>query len=81
VDEHPQFRMWKDRLDQESAKHQAKAERRAAREAEHAAWHAAWITYKSRLTEQHEATVLPKWWNLVGWLIWLTRLHAPGGRD
>ena len=78
VDEHPLFRMWKERLDQELAREQERAARRAVREAERAGWHAAWRVYKTRHTEVGPTETLPRWWNLRGWLRWLLRLHAPG---
>jgi hypothetical protein len=78
MSEHPQYRMWKDRLDREHAQHQARAIRRAIREAEQASWDVAWLAYKSRVSEQRKAIPLPRWWNLPGWVVWLTRLHAPG---
>jgi hypothetical protein len=78
--EHPQYRMWKDRLDHERVNEQARNARRTARQAEYARWEEAWLSYKARLTSTVVAMRRPKWWNLPGWVLWLTRLHAPGRR-
>ena len=76
--EHPMFRMWQDRLDAEKAQEQVRAALRATREAERAAWYEAWRAYKARLTETRDPARNPRWWDLVGWVRWLLRLHAPG---
>ena len=78
LNEHPLLRMWKDRLEVEVRQEQARAARRAQRQAEHASWLEAWSTYRDRKTEWRAAALLPRWWNLTGWLRWLLRLHAPG---
>jgi hypothetical protein len=77
VDEHPLYRMWKVRLDQEVEREQALVARRAEREAERATWYAAWQSYKER-SDQVVRVRRPAWWNLPGWLLWLMRLHAAG---
>ena len=76
--EHPLYRMWKERLDSELAREALRAARRAQREQDHAAWYEAWHSYKARLTELRQPERLPPWWNLIGWLRWLLRLHSPG---
>jgi hypothetical protein len=76
--EHPLLSMWKDRLEAEVRQEEARTARRVRREAEHASWLEAWRTYKDRKTEWRAAALLPRWWNLRGWLRWLLRLHAPG---
>jgi hypothetical protein len=78
MEEHPLLRMWQDRLDAEAAQEQARAARRALREAERGAWHAAWEAYKRRNLEIAPELVLPRWWNVAGWALYLLRLHAPG---
>ena len=78
MNEHPLFRMWKDRLDEEDSRARAPAARRAEREAEEAGWYAAWVAYKGRGSRAWEPAVRPNWWNVVGWALWLLRLHAPG---
>jgi hypothetical protein len=78
MNEHPLFRMWKERLDAELAREKQRTARRVAREAERAGWYEAWALYKRRHTEIRTPLVLPRWWNLLGWLRWLLRLHAPG---
>ena len=77
MSEHPLYRMWKERLDEEHAWEAARATRRAARESELAGWYEAWHSYKDRLTEASTPTRLPRWWNLIGWIRWLLRRHAP----
>jgi hypothetical protein len=77
VDEHPLYRMWKVRLDQEVEREQARVARRAEREAARATWYAAWQSYKERSTEVVRVR-RPAWWNLPGWFLWLMRLHAAG---
>jgi|SRR5215211_2040848 len=81
LNEHPLLRMWKDRLEVEVRQEQMRAARRAEREAEHANWLEAWRTYKDRDTAAQVGALLPRWWNLRGWLRWLLRLHAPGRPD
>lgn len=76
--DHPLYRMWKERLELELAREAARAARIAARDEERVAWYQAWESYKSRLTETRSSLPLPRWWNLIGWLRWLLRLHAPG---
>lgn len=78
MNEHPLFRMWKDRLDAETVRNQARAAQRATRLAERAAWYAAWRAYKAHATEVQEAVPMPRWWDLLGWALWLLRLHSPG---
>ena len=77
MDEHPLYRMWKTRLDEEVERGQALAARKAEREAERASWYAAWYTYKER-SSQGSRALRPRWWNLPGWFMWLMRLHAAG---
>ena len=77
MDEHPLYRMWKTRLDEEIKRGQALAARKAEREAERASWYAAWYTYKER-SGQGSRLLKPRWWNLPGWFMWLMRLHAAG---
>jgi hypothetical protein len=48
MDEDPQYRMWKDRLDNELALEEARAARRATRELAQTSWHEAWAGYKAR---------------------------------
>jgi hypothetical protein len=76
--EHPLYRMWKDRLDAELVREAAWVQRKAERERELADWYEAWHIYKARLGEVRTRVPLPRWWNLLGWLRWLMRLHAPG---
>lgn len=78
MDDHPQYRMWKDRLDNEQALENARSARRAVREQARAEWQATWLSYKARRTLATLALPLPRWWNLVGWVRWLLRLHAAG---
>jgi hypothetical protein len=77
VDEHPLYRMWKARLDQDVEREQLLAARRIERETERAAWYAAWDSYKARSSAVGRRP-RPKWWNLPGWFMWLMRLHAAG---
>jgi hypothetical protein len=70
--------MWKDRLKAELTREAARAQHKAERQRERADWHEAWQAYKARLGEARAAERLPRWWNLIGWLLWLMRLHAPG---
>jgi hypothetical protein len=77
VDEHPLYRMWKTRFDEEVEGSQALAARRAEREAERADWYAAWYSYKER-SSKAGLQRNPKWWNLAGWFMWMMRLHAAG---
>jgi len=79
VDEHPQYRMWKDRLDADRQAEAIRLARRAARELSRAEWQAAWASYKARVAAATVALPLPRWWNVFGWVRWLLRLHAPGG--
>ena len=78
VEEHPQYRMWKDRLDAEREVKATQLARRATRELSRAEWHAAWVSYKARIAAATVALPLPRWWNVFGWFRWLLRLHAPG---
>jgi hypothetical protein len=78
MDEHPIFRMWRDRLDEEVVQEEARAARRAVREAERAGWYEAWLAYKEHLTDRRDVVALPRWWNLLGWARYLLRLHSPG---
>ena len=78
MDEHPQYRMWKDRFDAERQADAIRLARFAARELSRAEWQAAWASYKARLAAASVALPLPRWWNLFGWMRWLFRLHAPG---
>ncbi len=78
MNDHPQFRMWKDRLDAEMARQEEWSARRASRERARAGWYEAWRAYKARATELYEPIPKPRWWNLPGWARWLLRLHAPG---
>jgi hypothetical protein len=80
VTEHPRYRMWKDLLEREEAIERARAERRAARELERTSWYAAWNSYKQRRSAVSVRGPLPRWWNVLGWIRWLLRLHAPGRR-
>ena len=70
--------MWKQRLDAELAREATRAARRAERESDLAGWYVAWRSYKARLDEVREPERLPRWWNVIGWVLWLTRLHSPG---
>lgn len=76
--EHPQFRMWRDRLDAEMAEQAARTARRAFRETEREQWYAAWHQYKKHHAMGSNPVVRPRWWNVPGWLLYLMRLHAPG---
>jgi len=78
VDEHPQFRMWKDRLDREIEVKHARTARRAEREAEQTAWYIAWQGYKMHTRAAVIRVPLPRWWNVPGWVLWLLRLHTAG---
>jgi len=78
ANEHPQLRMWRDRLDAELAQQAAHAARRAVREAEREEWYAAWHEYKKRYAMEYDGPVRPRWWNVPGWLLYLLRLHSPG---
>ena len=78
MDEHPLYTMWKERLDLDRAQEAVRAARQAQREQDRLAWYEAWHSYKARLTEARQPERLPRWWNLVGWLLWLLRLHSPG---
>lgn len=78
MDEHPLFRMWKDRFDQEAAHANTLAARRAEREAERVVWYAAWEEYKAHAGWISTQARVPRWWNIPGWVLWLLRLHAPG---
>jgi hypothetical protein len=80
VDEHPLYRMWKARLDQDIEREQMLAARRAEREVERATWYAAWHSYKERSGQAVRARK-PQWWNVPGWFMWLMRLHAAGRPD
>ena len=80
MDEHPLYRMWKTRLDEEIEPGQALAARRAERDAERASWYAAWYSYKER-SGKVVGLRKPRWWNLPGWFMWLMRLHAAGRPD
>jgi hypothetical protein len=78
VTEHPLLRMWKDRLEAEMARDRELAAQRVTREMERAAWYVAWRAYKAHATEAREHVPNPRWWDLLGWVRWLVRLHAPG---
>ena len=65
ADEHPQLRMWRDRLDAELARQAAHAARRAVREAEREDWYAAWHQYKKHNTMEFDGAVRPRWWNFL----------------
>ena len=78
VDEHPLFRMWKDRSEKEAEQAKALATRRAEREAERVVWYTAWQEYKAHAGWTAPLARLPRWWNVPGWIRWLLRLHAPG---
>jgi hypothetical protein len=78
MEEHPLYRMWKDRLDTDLAREAERAARRAARDREMAAWYEAWREYKARARQVSDPPRKPSWWNLVGWVRWLLSLHAPG---
>jgi hypothetical protein len=78
VDEHPQYRMWKDRLESEEALEHSRAARRALRDAARVSWQQAWVSYKARRGILGRSVPRPRWWDIVGWVRWLLRLHAPG---
>jgi hypothetical protein len=78
VDEHPQYRMWKDRLDGERQADAVRRARSSARELSLAEWRAAWASYKGRAAAAAVARPVPRWWNLFGWMRWLLHLHTPG---
>ena len=78
VDEHPQYRMWKDRLETEREIQAIQLARRAARELSRSKWQATWVRYKAQIAAASVALPLPRWWNVFGWFRWLLRLHAPG---
>jgi hypothetical protein len=73
--------MWKDRLDAELAQQASWAAHQAERERNQAGWHEAWRTYRARLNQLRSPAPRPRWWNLIGWFLWLLRLHAPGRPD
>ena len=79
--ESPLYCMWKARLDAEQVSQAAWAARQAERERNRASWYEAWYTYRARVTESRSPQSHPQWWNAIGWIRWLVRLHAPGGRD
>jgi hypothetical protein len=79
LDEHPLWRMWHDRLQQELEQQSARDARRADRVAVRVGWYVAWEQYKARVHTDERAERRPRWWNVPGWLLWLLRLHAPGG--
>ena len=54
MNDHPQFRMWKDRLDAEMARQEEWSARRASRERARAGWYEAWRAYKARATELYK---------------------------
>jgi hypothetical protein len=70
--------MWKERLDAELAQQAAWAAHLAERERKQAGWHEAWRSYRGRLNALRSPAPRPRWWNLIGWIRWLFRLHAPG---
>lgn len=78
MNEHPLYRMWKDRFEAEQQADGIRLARIAVRELSRAEWQAAWNSYKARLAAVAVAIPLPRWWNVVGWVRWLLRLHAPG---
>jgi hypothetical protein len=78
VDEHPRYRMWKDRLDEETARQAALVVIRAEREKERAAWYVTWQEYKAHSSLGVTRVPGPRWWNVRGWVLWLLRLHSPG---
>jgi hypothetical protein len=76
--ESPLYRMWKERLDAELAQQAAWAAHLAEREMKQASWHEAWLSYRARLDQLRPSQPRPRWWNVIGWILWLLRLHAPG---
>lgn len=78
MDQHPQYKMWHDRWESEQSVERARVDQRARRELERASWYEAWHSYKARRGYLGVHYPLPRWWNLIGWVRWLLRLHAPG---
>jgi hypothetical protein len=70
--------MWKERLDAELAQQAAWAAHLAERERKQAGWHEAWRSYRGRLNALRSPAPRPRWWNLIGWMLYLLRFNAPG---
>ena len=66
--DHPQYAMWKARLEAELAADRQRAVRRARREAEQADWNRAWEEYKERWLAGMQGRALPRWWHLRAWV-------------
>ena len=75
--EHPFYLMWKERLDAELAREALRAQHQAERERDRAEWHVAWRYYKARFNETRAPQPRPRWWNLIGWVLWLMRQYSP----
>jgi hypothetical protein len=69
VTDHPQYAMWKARLEAEVAAERERAKRRASRDDERQEWNEAWTQYRRRW---HEGFLpgrgLPPWWHLREWV-------------
>ena len=66
--DHPQYAMWKARLEAEQAAGRHKAARRRKGEAEQADWNRAWEDYKERWRAGMHGRGLPPWWHLLDWV-------------
>ena len=69
MQDHPQYAMWKARLEAEQAAERARAARRAAREADRVGWDEAWVRYRRHWLEGFlPGRGLPRWWQVRAWL-------------
>jgi hypothetical protein len=69
VPDHPQYAMWKARLEAELAAERAQAARRAARDADREGWDQAWVHYRRLWYEGFlPGRGLPLWWQVRAWL-------------
>ena len=67
--DHPQYAMWKARLEAELAAERARAARRAARDADREGWDQAWVRYRRLWYEGFlPGHGLPPWWHVRAWL-------------
>jgi hypothetical protein len=66
--DHPQYAMWKARLDAERAAACEREARRARRAVDQEDWKSAWDQYKARWREGWGPGRLPPWWHIGAWL-------------
>jgi hypothetical protein len=69
LSDHPQYAMWKTRLEAELAANHERTARRAVRDAYQQDWDETWVTYRKHWYEGFlPGRGLPPWWHVRVWL-------------